>query len=204
MPARNLEKIYVEDGYYHVYSRGINKQKVFLDDQDYKMFLSLFKRYLSDEPTTDSKGREYPWYHKNISLVAYCLMSNHFHAFVYQKEPHAIQELFKSVITAYGMYFNKKYDRQGPVFQSRYKASLILNDTYFEHISRYIHLNPNNHMNYPYSSYQYYMKNKNASWIDTTPVMDGFKSAKEYEKFVADYKGQKEILDSLKSQLADA
>jgi putative transposase len=192
MPARNLEKIYVEDGYYHVYSRGINKQPIFLDKQDYEVFLSLFKRYLSDEPQKDLKGRLYPSYHDDIKLLAYCLMPYHFHAFVVQSDPDAIKELFKSMITAYGMYFNKKYNRQGPVFQSRYKASLVLNDSYFDHISRYIHLNPENYVDYPYSSYKYYVGKSNASWLDPSPVMDSFSSITEYQQFVADHKGYKE------------
>ena len=204
MPARNIVKQYIEDGYYHVYSRGINKEKIFLDKQDYEVFLSLFKRYLSDEPQKDLKGRLYPSYHDDIKLLAYCLMPNHFHAFVLQSEPEAIKELFKSVITAYSMYFNKKYKRQGPVFQSRYKASLILNDSYYEHISRYIHLNPENYTDYPYSSYKYYLGKSNASWMDPTPIMTGFKSVADYVQFVADRKGFKGDQEVLKSELADS
>jgi REP element-mobilizing transposase RayT len=203
MPARNIVKQYVEDGYYHVYSRGINKQRIFLDKQDYEVFLSLFKRYLSDEPQNDSKKRPYPNFHDEVTLLAYCLMSNHFHAFVLQNNPEAIKELFKSVITAYSTYFNKKYDRQGPVFQSRYKASLILNDAYFEHISRYIHLNPENYEEYPYSSYQFYLGKKHASWVNPASIMDSFTSVKDYERFVADHEGYKETQESLKAELAN-
>lgn len=196
--------MFVEDSYYHIYSRGINKQEIFLDAQDYKMFLSLFKRYLSDEPITDSKGRAYPCYHDDIELVAYCLMPNHFHAFVYQTTPHAIHELFKSVITAYSMYFNKKYQRQGPVFQSRYKASLIQDDAYFEHISRYIHLNPVEYQDYPYSSYKYFTSKKSASWINPSRILEGFTDKKAYAEFAADYVSYKDNLDTIKAQLADS
>lgn len=203
MPAKNLEKIYIEDGYYHVYSRGINKDKVFLDDQDYRAFLSLFKRYLSSEPLSDKKGREYPTYSNDIELLAYCLMPNHIHAFVYQYSPHAITNLLRSIMTAYGMYFNKKYDRQGPVFQSRFKASLILDDSYFQHISRYIHLNPKNYRGYAYSSYPYYMGEKTADWLHTEKVLDGFSSKEEYAEFVADYEDHKDMLEAIKHELAN-
>lgn len=204
MPARNIYKQFIEHGYYHVYSRGINKEPVFLDDQDYKMFLGLFKRYLSKESQTDSRGRSYPSLDGEIKLIAYCLMPNHFHAFVFQETPEAMTELLRRVITSYAMYFNKKYNRQGPVFQSRYKASLITDDAYFDHISRYIHLNPKNYANYKYSSYKYYMGGKHADWLDISPVMDSYGSKDKYAAFVADYEGHKDMLDSLKYELADS
>lgn len=203
MPAKNLEKVYVENGYYHVYSRGINKQKIFLDDQDYRVYLSLFKRYLSHEPTKDNKGRKYPSYSNEIALLAYCLMPNHVHAFVCQSEPRAMTELFRSIMTAYGMYFNKKYNRQGPLFQSRFKASLIQNEAYFQHISRYIHLNPHDYKGYEFSSYQYYLGNKFAEWLQPEKVLDGFVSVDEYARFVDDYTDYKEILHEIKGELAN-
>jgi len=202
MPAKNLEKTYIEDGHYHIYSRGVNKEKIYRDDRDYKMFLSLFKRYLDKEPISDSKGREYPWYREDIELLAYCLMPNHFHAFVYQHQADAITQLFKSVLTAYSMYFNKRYDRQGPVFQSRFKASLIQDDSYYLHISRYIHRNPRDYRNYTYSSYKYYLQEKSASWLRPELVLSNFASKDEYEEFVDDYQDYKETLKDLQQELA--
>lgn len=46
MPARNIVKQYDVDSYYHVYNRGVNKRKIFVDDEDYVVFLGLLKRYL--------------------------------------------------------------------------------------------------------------------------------------------------------------
>ena len=120
MPGRNLEKIYVEDSYYHVYGRGHNKEVIFREKDDYAVFLNLLKRYLSNKPVQDKKNREYPWLQPEIDLLAFCLMPNHFHALIYQRTPDAMTKLFKSVITTYGMYLNKKYKLLGPVFQSRF------------------------------------------------------------------------------------
>src|SRR3990167_997407 len=102
MPGRNLEKIYVEDSYYHIYGRGHSRRLIFHDNDDYAVFLNLFKRYLSNSPIKDKQGREYPWFHNDVELLAFCLMPNHFHALIYQKPAEAMTNLFKPVITTYG------------------------------------------------------------------------------------------------------
>ena len=71
-------------------------------------------------------------------------MPNHIHLLVYQHQPQAMAQFMRSVLTSYSRYFNKRYKRSGSLFESRYKASLISDDAYLEHISRYIHLNPGN------------------------------------------------------------
>ena len=79
MPSRNSRKEYVPETMYHVYNRGHNKDKIFLDDNDYAVFLNLLKRYLSKTVVTDEKGRPYEQLRDEVELVAFCLMPNHFH-----------------------------------------------------------------------------------------------------------------------------
>jgi putative transposase len=204
MPGKNLEKIYLEHSFYHVYNRGVNKQAVFLDNEDYAVFLNLFKRYLSDEPVNDNKGREYPWLHNDIELLAFCLMPNHFHALIYQIDPEAMTKLLKAITTTYSMYFNKKYKRLGPLFQNRFRAVLVMNDSYLDHISRYIHLNPKHYKEWPYSSLPFYLGNQSASWLQPKRVLGLFDNSPElYAEFVADYESHKAMLDELKAELAD-
>jgi REP element-mobilizing transposase RayT len=204
MPGRNINKIYLEHAFYHVYSRGINKQAIFLDDDDYAVFLNLFKRYLSDKPVRDNKGREYPWLYNDIELLAFCLMPNHFHALVYQIDAEATTKLFRAVTTTYGMYFNKKYHRIGPMFQSRFRASMITNDAYLDHISRYIHLNPKTYKGWPFSSLPYYLGKKSATWVKPGKILALFDNdAKIYQDFVADYESHKAMLAEFKDELAN-
>lgn len=203
MPGRNLEKIYVGDAYYHVYGRGHNGDTIFRDWDDYAVFLNLFKRYLSSQPVMDNKGREYPWLHDDIELLAFCLMPNHFHALIYQNQPDAMTRLFKSVITTYGMYFNKKYKLRGRFLQSAYRASMISNDVYLMHISRYIHLNPKQYRTWKFSSLPYYLKRQSAEWLRPTKITGLFDTPQEYEEFMKDYEDQKQMLDVIKSDLAD-
>src|SRR5450830_63642 len=125
MPTRNKVKQYGEDEYYHVYNRGVNKDLIFREDEDYWYFLRLFKRHLSPANDTDRYGRIVKKHHENIELVAFCLMPNHFHLLVYLKKSNGLVNLMRSIMTSYTMYFNKKYKRKGHLYQDVFLASRI-------------------------------------------------------------------------------
>lgn len=203
MPGRNIVKQYGAEQYYHAYSRGVAKQPIFLDEKDYDYFLSLLKRYLSFKPTLNPTHGFYPHYEGRVLLLAYCLMRNHIHLLLYQRDERAMIEFMRSLMTSYSMYFNRRYKRVGPVFQSRYRASLISRDDYLEHISRYIHLNPRDWEQYPYSSLRYYLGSASAEWISPDKILKIFPSREQYLEFVRDYIGYKEMLDEIHWDLAD-
>ena len=106
MPTKNRIKEYAPEAYYHVYNRGVNKRTVFLDNKDYTVFLSLFKRYLSDEQS-DQYNRSYEDLSSEVKLLAYCLMPSHFHLLVYQDKASGMTNLLQRVLTSYSIYFNK-------------------------------------------------------------------------------------------------
>lgn len=216
MPAKNSIKRYVENGYYHVYNRGVDKRIIFLDDLDYRVFLHLLKFYLSPQnftfqnqhPLTEVTGiipvklHLFQTLPNEVNLLAYCLMPNHFHLLLKQITPDGVTKLLRRVSITYAMYFNKRHKRVGHLFQGIFKAVLIENDAYLLHLSRYIHLNPTEATGiipvaYPYSSYQYYMGTKNASWIKPKFILDYFQSninspflpkqINTYKRFVEDY-----------------
>lgn len=157
MPARNSIKQYVENGYYHIYNRGVEKRLIFQDQQDYSVFLNYLKEYLlpkdekslriklsdpnlsSKEKATILKALRINNFAGEITLFAYCLMLNHFHLFAKQKSSNSIDKFMQSLCTRYAMYFNSKYKRVGSLFQSVYKAVHITNEKQFLHLSRYIH-----------------------------------------------------------------
>ncbi len=112
-------------------------------------------------------------------------------------------EFMRSLMTSYSMYFNRKYKRVGPVFQSRYKASRISTDEYLDHISRYIHLNPREWENYPYSSFRYYRGDSEVDWLLPGKILELFPGTEQYIEFVKDYEGYKEMLDEIHWELAD-
>lgn len=186
MPTKNTRKAYAPDTYYHIYTRGVNKQAIFKDEADKVFFLGLLKRYLSKERSKRTKHAPYASYADCLDLLAYCLMNNHIHLLFYQHdEPRAIAALMRRVLTTYSMYFNRKYSRVGPLFQSRYLASQIDNDAYLHHISRYIHRNPAMWSEYPFSSLRYYMGDVHADWVKPKAILELFDdSPKRYMEFV--------------------
>ena len=198
MPARNVIKTYVPDSYYHVYNRGVSKQTIFRDEQDYEVFLGLLKRYLSPTPTLRANRVPYPSYAGEVQLLSYCLMPNHFHLQLYQTSEEGMQLLLKSVSVAYSMYFNKKHKRVGAVFQQRYRAVRIVNDAQLVHISRYIHMNPAQYDAWEWSSLPYYLEKQRADWIH--PYLD--EGITNYRLFLKEYESRRNELEKLKQELA--
>jgi putative transposase len=203
MPSRNILKQDASDSFYHVYARGSNRQRIFREPADFEKFLKLFSRYLSLEETKNNVGISFPNYSNRLELNAFCLMPNHFHLLIYQRQQGVMTQFMRSLLTSYSMYFNKKYKRSGPLFESRYKASLISDDAYLEHITRYIHLNPQLWQQYEYSSLPYYLHQISDDWIRTKRIDERFSTPNEYLQFVQDYVQNKEMLDILKHELAD-
>ena len=205
MPGRNLIKDYAEESYYHIYNRGVDKQPVFLSEQDYTVFLGLLKRYLGSGIEKRPNRINQANYFNDVELLAFCLMGNHFHLFIYQHaDRDSITKFMRSLMTAYSMYFNKKYKRVGPVFQQRYRAVRITDDSQLLHITRYIHLNPEDYHNYQWSSLLYYLgkKSPDGDWLRPNRVIALFDD--DYSVFVDDYKGTHDDLEQLKSELADS
>lgn len=202
MPSRNIERQFVEDSFYHVYNRGVNKRRIFMDDVDYAVFLNLLKRYLSDDQAQDVKGREYISLQNDVELVSFCLMPNHFHLLLYLHTPTGITQLLRNVTTSYSVYFNKRHGRVGHLFQERFKASMIDNEGYLHHISRYIHLNPVGFRTWEYSSLPYYLGTKSASWVKPERILELFKNREEYNAFVNDYAANDNMLEEIESELA--
>jgi putative transposase len=203
MPSRHIVKEYVADSYYHIYTRGVDGRQIFLTPEDFACFLDYLKRYLDPVPHKDREGRPYPNFHDQLELLAYCLMGNHLHLFVYQTEVRAITDFMRALLTSYTMYFNREHKRSGSLFQSHYHAELTTHEAYLLHITRYIHLIPGDYLHYAYSSYPYYIGHKQAEWLRPERVLGLIKGQGRYETFVADFENYKYTLDEVKNQLAD-
>jgi putative transposase len=198
VPRKNSRKIYFENGFYHVYNRGVEKREIFMEPADYAFFLHLIKGALSppEKQKLFDEGifrpRRKNFYGK-IDLLCYVLMPNHFHFILRQNDKSTITEFIRSILTSYSMYFNKKYGRVGALFQGVFKAIDIHEENHLLWLSRYIHLNPINFTNYPYSSYDDYLQKKNTSWINKSLILDYFssnplKKSKNYQEFVENKK----------------
>jgi hypothetical protein len=106
------------------------------------------------------------------------------------------------------MYFNKRHKRSGTLFQGVYKAARINSDSYWQHISRYIHLNPldlgKDYIEYPYSSFRFYIGKAHSDWLRPDKVASCFKSKSEYANFVKEYIPYRNELKELKEVLANS
>lgn len=112
-------------GCYHVVLRGIGKQILFEEDEDYRRFLHTLERYLRDE---------------KADIYAYCLMENHVHLLLHADS--GLDRLMKRIGTSYAYYFNEKYSRSGHLFQDRFSSEPVEDEAYLLAVVRYIHNNP--------------------------------------------------------------
>lgn len=226
MPAKNCIKEYVAQGYYHLYNRGINKMTIFQDAQDYSMFLSYLKQYLLPKETsilqkllTDQTTIGFQKelilqqmrlnnFYQKIKLLSYCLMPNHFHLLVRQKQEKDLESFMKSFMTRFTIYINRKYNRRGPLFEGRYRAVIVSTDEQLLYLTRYIHLNPRTvlakgqSLQESYSSYAAYLYETNQEWIHPEEILSFFgKSQKTSYQYFVETKNT--IISEKETQLLD-
>lgn len=208
MPAKNIVKFYLSDSIYHIYNRGVEKRKIFMDEQDYKVFLDYLKEYLSAPlkgETLQARSLQSKYFGE-IKLLAFCLMPNHVHLLIKQNDKNSIKKFTQSIFTRYTMYFNKKYDRTGSLFQGAYRAVNVINKDYLLDVTRYIHRNPfkfTKNLADSYSSYAHYLNQFNLSWVRNDEVIKYFnestfiksRNIKTYKEFVEEFKYANEKLD---------
>lgn len=145
--------------------RGINHQEVFYDIKDYQKFLKELNK----------TKEEYEY-----KLYAFALMSNHIHLLIFDKKE-CLSKIIHNLATRYSLYFNKKYERCGHLFQNRFLSKEVENESYLLNLQRYIHQNPVKEKmgkieEYQWSSYQDYIgKAKNA---DTEFILSIFHQEK--------------------------
>ncbi|MCL5676120.1 MAG: transposase [Patescibacteria group bacterium] len=189
-----------ENGYYHVYNRGVEKRPIFLDEADYNCLLSIFRAYLSPKKDPTFPGR-FPFY-KEIQILAFCLMPNHFHLLIKQLLADSLSRFMKCVWNTYLPYFNDKYQRVGPLFQGRFKGKEVENNDYLLGLTYYIHRNslglieaqkktrPSAVLSdYPYSSYRHYLGLEKLPFVHNEEILAFFSQtnpALSYQNFVED------------------
>lgn len=132
--------------YYHLYNRGNSKQKIFLDKKDYNHFLKLL--YICNSENNfvlrDIIGESFDYVRDGtlVDIGAYCLMPNHFHILIKEKEEGGTTKFMQKFSTAYVMYVNTKHKRTGSLFEGKFKSRHLNTDKYLKYIFSYIHLNP--------------------------------------------------------------
>jgi len=171
--ARPL-RIEFKGAFYHILSRGNERRDIFLQDDDYELFLGVLEE-MSDRFEVD--------------IFAYVLMNNHYHLLIRTNQ----QNLSKSMQwlgTTYTRRFNLKHSRSGHLFQGRFKSILVQNDAYLMQLSCYIHRNPlqaglvNRLADYRWSSYRTYAyKASHISWLNTDLILSQFNGKDSYKAY---------------------
>ena len=209
MASKNSVKVYIPNSFYHVYNRGVEQRKIFLDPQDYFVFLSYIETYLlpkdqkslyaillSQDSSQQEKDKALKLlklknYNSQILLICYALMPNHFHLLIRQNDP-ILNSFMNSLGTRYAMYFNRKYRRKGVLFQDVYKAVLVETDEQLIHLSRYIHLNPIEALNLPVSNWKdvqlpsslpEFFGERKTEWISKEYILDFFSKMNSYNSY---------------------
>ena len=149
-------------GIYHAMFRGINGQKIFHANEDFKRMIETLGRYKEI---------------CNYELYAYCLMSNHVHILI-KEGLEGLVRTCRRIGASYVYWYNNKYDRTGHLFQDRYKSEPVEDTGYFLTVLRYIHQNPlkagivRNINDYPWSSFKEYTGSRGI--CDTEFVLSQF------------------------------
>ena len=142
----------IENGYYHIITRGNQKQIVFKEETDYTIYLNILNKY----------RKRY-----KAKLYCYCLMPNHVHLLLEVSEPQALRKFMSGLNLSYTVYFNAKYNKVGHLWQDRYISRLIHKDKYLLDCINYIETNPiranlvQDITIYPWSSYTAKMDQNN-------------------------------------------
>lgn len=175
--SRNIK--FASGEFFHVYNRGTEKRKIFNTQKDYDRFLALL--YVSNgtspvhlqlqgrtlkevgEKNAIEQGKQL------VDICSYCLMPNHFHLLLHEKEENGISKFMQKIGNGYTGYFNKLNERTGSLFQGKFKATHVNNDNYLKYLISYIHLNP-------------------IKLIDHDWKIEGIKDRKKAEKFLSQYK----------------
>lgn len=176
MARRKVE--FVTGQYYHIYNRGVNRDLIFRNPDNYLFLLRRVKEYSS---------------RFEIALIAYCLMPNHYHFLLRQEGIQPVSKFVQNVFNSYTKAFNKAYHRTGTLFEGPYKALLVEKETHLLHLCRYIHRNPleaglvTNLDDWPYSNYLEWVGKRTGAIFDVQFVQEHFAESDDYESFVLDY-----------------
>lgn len=175
-------RIEYEGAFYHVLTRGNQKQKIFKDRKDFIKYLDILSDY----------KKIYQYF-----LYAYILMSNHVHLLIETRKT-PLSKIMQGINQRYTAYFNRRYNTVGHLFQGRYKAILCDRDEYLPSLVKYIHFNPARAKKvktleaYPWSSHHSYIKETNKTDIvDTGQVLKMFsedmtKARRLYRAYMGD------------------
>jgi REP element-mobilizing transposase RayT len=193
MPYARKDKITWAPGhFYHIFNRGARHLTIFREADNYLFVLRRVKKY--------AKALQ-------LTVIAYCLMPNHYHFLVRQDGDQPSGLLPQRVFNSYSKAYNKRYEHSGTLFEQRYQAKHVENDRYLLHLSRYIHANPVKdglvaHPNdWPYSNYAEWVGQRDGTLVDKEFVRQHFSSSEAYQEFVIEHLQTRDLPEEIQAYL---
>ena len=174
-----IKTIFEVGNYYHIYNRGCNKENIFWEHDNYIFLLNNINKYSEAF---------------SITVIAYCLMPNHYHLLVRQDSNHPISTFIQRVFNSYTKAINKKYKRSGTLFEGKFHSIQIDIENYLIHLCRYIHRNPikaklvDSVGKWENSNYHEWIGIRNGKLFDKNFILERFGSISNYIDFVEDDK----------------
>lgn len=216
MPSKFVVRDFRDNACYHLYNRSINGENIFLDTQDFRVFLFYIYIYTTPSEQVSKRFSDLPKRLREKTLVsqlnvlAYNQMSDHFHLIVYQLRSDAIPKLMKQVANGYTVYFNQKYHHRGPVFSGRYKAVEVSQNDGLTDLTRYLHLEPVKRgvvpspQDYEWSSYAAYIGKESFINCNINQVMSKIGNQEKFISFHEDKIDYKRRQDKLRPLLIES
>jgi REP element-mobilizing transposase RayT len=173
---------------FHVTNHGIDDLQVFGTHRDKREFIACLQRHLTRGRILDRKRRPYKKLFDQVTLIAFCIMDDHFHLVLHQETAGGMARFMRTVQSGYGAYFNTRRGRKGPLFMQKYSATPIFEHEYAKRAVAYVHLNHEEKLlDYQYSSHDYFVGRRRCDWIDTDRGLKLFGGVDSYERYLCTY-----------------
>ena len=205
--------------YYHIYNRGVEKRKIFDHAHDYKRFIESLIFFNTNKSSWEinlikESGIDFTPIEDEmlVEVVAYCVNANHFHLLLKEKVENGTATFMKKTCTGYAMYYNKKNERSGVLFQGRFKSVHIESNEHLLHASVYVNCNSQIHgigdaQKYAWCSFPEYISTRGLSTRGPSfngvcrknIILEQFRDANEYKNFclenIVSIKKRKELIN---------
>ncbi len=195
--------LFVNGEYYHIFNRGADKRVVFSGRDLFARFLQGMKEFNTTVPIGsiyensfrkkhklklgNSVSKFEPEQKKLVSVVCYCLNTNHYHFILQQLEDRGIEKFMHRLGVGYTKYFNQKYKRTGVLFEGPFKAIHVDSNEYLLHLSAYVNFNNRVHRlgnRVSKSSWEEYTGR--GDFCEKEIILGQFKNITEYKDFAFD------------------
>lgn len=184
--ARQDEISWLPGGYYHLLNRGARRVTIFREERNYTFVLWRIRKYCAAF---------------SLTLIAYCLMPNHYHFLVRQDKDSPAGLLPQRVFNSYSKAYNKLYQHSGTLFEGRFRAIPVADDIYLRNLCRYIHANPvkdgiiRQLDAWPFSNYLEWIGKRDGKLVDHDFVHTYFGGATQYATAMEEFIRTRRYLD---------